>query len=130
MYSPIVLPFFSPVSDRMQNIWSVVEWLCRNPHWWYSVISRSLLSCITPLLCSYFNSYKLLLIYFFQKSGSFVFNTITCTLVIFTVWVQLLCGMSCVLHYVSMHLFCIMSVFCIFIHICVLYIQNCGSLLL
>jgi len=33
MHCFIVFPFFSSIC-RMQNIWSVVDLLRRNPHWW------------------------------------------------------------------------------------------------
>jgi len=40
MHCFIVFPFFSSIC-QMQNIWSVVDLLCQNLHWWYLIISST-----------------------------------------------------------------------------------------
>ena len=40
MHCFVVFPFFSSIW-RMQNIWSVVELLHRNPHWWSPTVSSA-----------------------------------------------------------------------------------------
>jgi len=40
MHRSIVFPFFSSIW-RTPNMWSVVDLLCRNPHWWPPIISSA-----------------------------------------------------------------------------------------